>query len=154
MADHQPRRAGRRSVLVWVLSCLGSVTVLIACLEYYVVTRPIEWTPYSKRVLDEILRDGRPVLINFLADWDVVSRANDRVFDSTELRWKLRRTGAKCLEADFTKDSEEIRTALEAIDQISIPLIVIYFPEAPNDPEVLEGPVTSQLVMTALNDRS
>jgi thiol:disulfide interchange protein len=140
-----------------VLWCLGAAAVLIACLEYYVVTRPIEWTPYSKQALDENLEAGRPVLINFHADWDVASRVNDLAFESTEqswkLRWKLRWTGVKCLEADYTNQSEEIRSALEAIDQISIPVIAIYFPEAPNDPAVLEGGVSPQHVVKALDER-
>jgi len=102
----------------------------------------IAWEPFSEERLAALTTNGKPVFVDFTADWCLSCKVNERVaFGSTEVTQKFRELGLAVLKADWTSRDEAISRALSRYGRNSIPLYVLYFGSGPNDflllPEVL-----------------
>ena len=109
------------------------------------------WTLFDKTLFENTLKQGRPVLIDFTADWCM----NCKVLESTVLHTDpiMQRADAKnvlTLTADWTNqnaDSPEIRAINELLDKYGgrqVPTIMVFDPRHPTEPAVLRGLFTRE----------
>lgn len=112
----------------------------------------MEWEPYTEARLVQLQNQGRTVLLDFGAKWCGNCIYNYETALNTEAtRQQLERLGAVAMYADWTDSNPEIEAKLREFDSISIPLLVIYPGDDPNNPIVLRDIVTQSQVLAALD---
>jgi thiol:disulfide interchange protein len=110
----------------------------------------IAWEKFTPARLDAALAEGRPIFIDFTADWCVNCKFNERtVLDSTEVRGALKNGGFLMLKADWTRNDPDITAILRKFQRAGVPLYLVY-PAGGGTPQVLPELLTKQIVLDAL----
>ncbi|MEM1026819.1 MAG: thioredoxin family protein [Planctomycetota bacterium] len=90
----------------------------------------LEWQPWSEAAVAEARAAGRPVFIDFTADWCATCKFNERVFiDLADVRAAVDRHDVAVFKADWTRYDESITAALAEFNVASVPYYVFYAPE-------------------------
>ena len=106
---------------------------------------------WSEEAVSRTLAEGRPVLVDFTADWCLSCKFNERtVLASEAVRSAVARTGTRVLVADWTRRDARITRALAAHGRAGVPMYLVYSPVRPDHPEVLPELLTSEGVVSAL----
>lgn len=93
----------------------------------------IVWAPFSSAVVKANLERGRPVFMDYTADWCLNCQANDKQFVDTEpVQKKLTETNILPMKADFTNEDEEIEQWIKDLGRGGIPIYVVYLPDGTN----------------------
>jgi suppressor for copper-sensitivity B len=110
----------------------------------------LAWQPFSESRIDALLKENKPVLVNFTADWCINCHFNEGLALNTKDTKELVEThNVVPLLADFTDESEEIHRWLQKFRQNGVPLTVI-FPPGKGKPIVLTGVYTQGELLQAL----
>jgi thiol:disulfide interchange protein len=147
-----PISSGRSRVLA--VAAMGLVLCL-AVASYGFVTKPSQlvWRPFSKSALDEALASGRPVFVDFTADWCITCKTNERfAIDTPKVRREFLKRDVVALKADWTKGDPEITQILKQFGRAGVPMYLIY-PSGNKETQPLLLPelITSETVLDALN---
>jgi len=114
-----------------------------------VVDEKIAWRSFDSALVYEALAAGRPVFMDYTADWCMNCKANERLFIETpQVREVLERTQIIPMKADLTVENEEIRAWLEPFPYSGIPVYVIYLPDETYD--LLPQTITTELLVRRL----
>jgi suppressor for copper-sensitivity B len=113
------------------------------------------WLPFNVALLDQALNDGRPVLVDWTADWCI----NCRVLEATVLsREELRRAiveqNAVLLRADLSQDNPAPDALNEKLGSRSIPVLAIFTPARPNEPVVLRDTYSPSRVIKEIQKKT
>ncbi len=109
-------------------------------------------TPWSGEAVETALAQGRPVLVNFTADWCVTCKINERAALATAGTAKaLADANAVYLVGDWTTRDDAITKELERHGRSGVPLYLLYTP-GETAPRVLPQLLTEGLVTKALGD--
>jgi len=120
-------------------------------LHNYLDNRPINWVTYSTAELDRNLDKGRTVLVNFRAAWTISCVTHEPLaLETPNVRRWIRFHDLIAMRADYTNGSPEIKAALQSIGQDAIPVVAVYPAASPDDPIVLSGMITEEMVLDAL----
>lgn len=93
---------------------------------------------------------GRPVLVNFTADWCVTCKINERTaLSSPRLAAALEASNAVYLVGDWTRRDDAITRELERHGRSGVPLYLLYAPGA-DTPRILPQLLTEGVVIDAL----
>jgi thiol:disulfide interchange protein DsbD len=115
------------------------------------------WRPWSDDALAELRKGGRPVFVDFTADWCLSCRLNEAVaLDAAAVRARFAELGVVALKADWTARDEAIGRALAALGRASVPVYALYAPgaEAPVLlPELLSPGIVLRYLDENLADR-
>ena len=112
--------------------------------------RPIPADAWSPARVEAALAQGRPVLVNFTADWCVSCKINERTALSTaSTRRALERSNAVYLVADWTRRDDVIARELARHGRSGVPLYLVYHPDTPG-PRILPQLLTAGVVAEAL----
>lgn len=145
-----PSAAKRRIVTVGAIALgLG-----IGAFGYGMTVEPahkLAWEPFSTQRLNDLRNQGKPVLIDFTADWCQNCKFNERfALNTAATKAVVERHGVTTLVADFTDESAEIQQWLDSFGAIGVPLTVIFPTDRPNDPIVLDGVYTQGTLLENL----
>ncbi len=148
-----PISSGRSRLMAIVAMAL---VLLLATLSYNFVTKPSQlvWRPFSKVTLDEALASGKPIFIDFTADWCITCKTNERfAIDTPKVRQEFLKRNVVALKADWTKGDPEITQILKQFGRAGVPMYLIY-PGGKKEmqPVLLPELITSQTVLDALNE--
>ncbi len=114
-----------------------------------VVDGKIAWTPFSPAVVKANLERGRPVFMDFTADWCINCQANDKnVVDTGPIQEKLVETNILPMKADFTNEDEEIEKWIKDLGRGGIPIYVVFLPGG--DKILLPEAITKNDLLNAL----
>ena len=106
--------------------------------------------PWSPSAVQSAVAQGRPVLVNFTADWCVTCKINERTsLGSPAVAEALARSGAVYLVADWTRRDAAIAAELTRHGRSGVPLYLLYTPGQAR-PRVLPQLLTEGLVVEAL----
>lgn len=129
--------------------------LLLAAASYGFVTKPSQlvWRPFSKSTLDEALASGKPVFIDFTADWCITCKTNERfAIDTPRVRQEFSKRNVVALKADWTKGDPEITQILKQFGRAGVPMYLMYRSgDKESRPVLLPELITSQTVLDALN---
>ncbi len=110
----------------------------------------IAWEKFTPARLDAALAEGRPIFIDFTADWCVNCKFNERtVLDTPEVRAALRERGFLALKGDWTRNDPDITRMLKKFQRAGVPLYLVY-PVGGGTPQILPELLTKQIVLDAL----
>lgn len=112
----------------------------------------LEWEPYSRARLNELLASDRMVLLDITASWCPNCHYNSAfVFGSREVVEAVRRYNAVPVLADWSGRGEDIRRLIDSLAPgASIPLCAVFPAGKPDEAIVLLGTLTKQQVLDAM----
>jgi thiol:disulfide interchange protein len=110
-----------------------------------------EWQPFTPDVVAQYQQQGRPVFVDFTADWCLSCQVNERVvLERPEVLNRLADGKIALVRADWTRHDEDIARALATLGRSSVPTYALY-PGTPGAPaRVLPEVLTTNTVLDAL----
>ena len=156
------RMAGRRGVLHLTA---GALALLLAAGALIVAARtpvptgeglaegagPVS-APWSQAAVEAALAEGRPVLVNFTADWCVTCKINERTaLTSPTVTAAMERSNALYLVGDWTRRDDAITAELQRHGRSGVPLYLLYSPGSA-EPRILPQLLTEGVVVEALKE--
>lgn len=141
-----------------VLAALAMVAVLVVAIgSYFFVTAPSEipWQAFSQESLGNALQSGRPIFVDFTADWCITCKANERfALDSSAVRQAFAQNKVVVLRADWTHGDPEITQILKEHGRAGVPMYLFYPGGKDRPPVVLPELISSQSVLDAMKASS
>ncbi len=105
---------------------------------------------WSPQAVENALKAGKPVFVDFTASWCVTCQANKiAVLDREDIRKAFKQHGVVFLVADWTNQNPDITQALESFGRSGVPLYILYSPEGKTT--VLPELLTKNIVIEALD---
>ena len=87
----------------------------------------IAWEPFTQAKLDSLRAAGKPVFIDFTADWCITCKVNERVaLNDPTVRQAFTQKGVATLKADWTRRDGTIAKILESHGRAGVPLYLYY----------------------------
>jgi len=107
---------------------------------------------WSDEAVAHVLAQGRPVLVDFTAEWCLSCKFNERaVLGSEQVQSAVAHTRTQLLVADWTRRDAAIAKRLAAHGRAGVPMYLVYSPARPDQPEVLPELLTAEAVVSALD---
>ncbi len=147
---------GRWGNLVRALRVRIVANVIAVCLLFGGVSLALTKTPesfwqeYSEPLIRELKASGKPFFIDFTADWCVTCQANKRMaLNTAKVQEAFVQKGVTLVEADWTRQPEEITRALAEFNRSGVPLYLYYDGNGGN-PAILPQMLTAEIVLSEL----
>jgi thiol:disulfide interchange protein DsbD len=113
----------------------------------------IAWEPFTQARVDALLAEGKPVFIDFTADWCITCKFNERTaINVAAVRTLIRERGIVPIKADWTNSNPEITAALKRFGRVGVPFYVFYPAGKPDQPITLPEILTESMVLEALRN--
>ena len=107
---------------------------------------------WSEQAVQTALAEGRPVLVNFTADWCVTCKVNESMsLSSARTAQALEQANAVYLVGDWTRRDDAITAELQRHGRSGVPLYLVYAPGR-SEPRILPQLLTEGVVIDALKD--
>jgi thiol:disulfide interchange protein len=111
----------------------------------------IPWQPWTADAVASAQAEGRPVLVDFTADWCLICEANKKfALETPSVRGKLRELNAVSLLGDYTLLPPVITAELQRYGRSGVPLVLVYPGKPGAAPETLPATLTPGIVLNAL----
>ncbi|MFE9085292.1 protein-disulfide reductase DsbD family protein [Brevundimonas sp. NPDC003935] len=108
--------------------------------------------PWSEQAVQAALAEGRPVLVNFTADWCVTCKINEgAALSSPRTAEAMQAANAVYLVGDWTRRDDAITAELQRHGRSGVPLYLLYAPGR-TGPRILPQLLTEGTVVDALKD--
>jgi thiol:disulfide interchange protein len=115
---------------------------------------PIGWMPWSQGSVEEFRRQGRPVLVDFTADWCTTCQINKRrAIEVEPVVRRLKELKFATLIGDFTFEDAAIALELKRFRRAGVPLVLVYPADISKEPVVMPDGLMSEADMLAALDR-
>jgi thiol:disulfide interchange protein DsbD len=116
----------------------------------------LTWVDFDPVKLEQYHAEGRPVMLDFTADWCLTCKMNEKfVYESETVIELLRQKGAVAMKADMTGDSPKTDAIERLRDQLgaaSIPFMAIFPGDTWEAPYTFKDLVTIDEVSEALRE--
>jgi thiol:disulfide interchange protein DsbD len=115
--------------------------------------RGLNWEPFTPAKLESYRSGGKPVLIDFTAAWCLTCQVNDRVvFQSDEVKKRLKNTNIALLRADWTSYDPAITETLAKYGRSAVPLYVLYGANQTQPVILPDGVLRPSTLLSAMQD--
>lgn len=109
----------------------------------------IPWVDFSAKALEELRAQGKPVFLDFTADWCLNCKYYEKTaIDVPAVREAFKKFGIVPMRADWTAPNPEIKAALKSFGRNAVPFYVLY-PAHGAEPLVLGDFLTQQILLDA-----
>ena len=109
------------------------------------------WRPFSRESFEESIAAQNTVMVDFTADWCMTCKTLEKlVLDTSPIHRAVRRDGVVALRADWTHASPEVTEMLERLGSKQVPVIAIFPAGSANEPIILRGAYTQEMLLNAL----
>ncbi len=115
----------------------------------------IAWQEFSLAAIEESVASGKPVFIDFTADWCFTCKVTEQtVLETREVQEKIQSLGIVPVKADWTNRNDEITSLLKKFGRSGVPLYVVFPAGKLDEPIVLPEVITKELLIEALEKSS
>jgi thiol:disulfide interchange protein DsbD len=112
----------------------------------------IAWQPWSTEAVAKARAEGRPVLVDFTANWCLTCQLNKKTsLEVDSVRAKLKAINAVALLGDYTRKNPDITAELKRFERAGVPLVLVYPKDATQPPQLLPTVLTPTIVLEALD---
>lgn len=112
----------------------------------------LSWAPWSREAVAAARAQGRPVLVDFTADWCFICQANKKTSINVDsVKARLKELKAVTLIGDFTRKNPAIADELKRYDRAGVPLVLVYPANPEAEPVILPELLTPGIVLEALD---
>lgn len=112
-------------------------------------TTEVGWQPWSAATVQTLRAQGKPVFVDFSAQWCWTCKINERgTLASDAVQAAFRAKGVVLLKADWTRQDSAITAALKAHGRGGVPMYLYYPPKGPE--LLLPEVITPGMVLKAL----
>jgi thiol:disulfide interchange protein DsbD len=112
----------------------------------------IAWQRWSPDAVAKARSEGRPVIVDFTADWCLTCQVNKKTsIEIPSVRAKLKESNAVALLGDYTHFPDNITTELNRFNRAGVPLVLVYSKNSGAPPLVLPEILTPGIVLDALD---
>jgi thiol:disulfide interchange protein DsbD len=112
-----------------------------------VAPKGVAWERWSPEAVAAARASGRPVVVDFTADWcpncNIIIK---RSFEDASVQKKMKETNTLPLVADYSKQPPEITAELKRFGRAAVPMVLVYSPKLDEDPQVFDLVWASTLV--------
>lgn len=137
----------------------GGLAVAVAIAGFFIFTRgvraetdAIAWQPWSPEAVQATLARGKPVLVDFTADWCLTCQANKKTsIEIPTVREKIKTLGIVPFLADNTDENPAIVSELAKYKRAGVPLVIVFPVDPGAAPIVLPEVLTPTIVLEALD---
>jgi thiol:disulfide interchange protein len=139
----------------WAMGSLATVAGALGSFHYLGPSPyELEWEPFSEQRLQQLVGEGKTVMVDFTAEWCQNCKLNLAVAIHTpKVRDIVKKNQVVPLIADLTRYPPELdRKLKEELNSISIPVLAIYPPGQPNQPIILRDILAESDVLEALKE--
>lgn len=113
----------------------------------------IPWRLWSEQEVEDTVRSGRTVFVDFTAAWCTVCKVNKKVaVDTPEARRKMQELGIVPFRGDFSTGDADIAAVLKKHSRAGVPLNLIYPADKPDSPIVLRPNLTKSYLLGKLDE--
>jgi thiol:disulfide interchange protein DsbD len=107
----------------------------------------LTWEPWTAARVAEATKNGRPVFIDFTADWCLNCKYNEKfILNSEPVRTALKQKGVLTLKADWTVEDPSITEVLKKYGRAGVPAYLL-FPGGNAEPTLLPEILTQAAVL-------
>ncbi len=111
----------------------------------------IAWRPWSPEAVEQAVRSGKTVLVDFTAAYCTTCKQNKALaIDTPGARGKMRELGVVPFQADYSDGDPRIRDFLKRYNRLGVPLNLLYPAGQPDSPIPLPVVLTEKLLLTEL----
>ncbi|HMC29159.1 MAG TPA: thioredoxin family protein, partial [Verrucomicrobiae bacterium] len=115
----------------------------------------IDWQPWSAAAVEKAQGEGRPVLVDFTANWCLTCQlTKSTALEVSSVRAKIKQTNTAALVADFTREDPVIADELKRFNHAAVPLVLVFPKDRSRQPVILPTwpLLTPSIVVSALDD--
>lgn len=95
----------------------------------------LEWEPFSEQAVQAELEAGRPVFVDFTADWCLTCKSNEYLFINTDrVRQAVAKHDVTTFKADFTKEDPKLLAIMNQYGSRTVPFYLFLSPDDAIDP--------------------
>ncbi len=110
-----------------------------------------DWQPYSENLVQNLREQGRPVFVDFTADWCITCKANEKVaLSRAGFKAAVSEHNVALVKADWTNQDPAISRVLAYFERSGVPLYLVYPADTSQSPEILPQFLTQGMVIDAL----
>jgi thiol:disulfide interchange protein len=133
-------------------AAIGGVLILaVASYSFFTAPSKLAWQKFSQESLDAALDSGRPVFVDFTADWCITCKANERfAIDTAAVRNAFAQRKVIALRADWTNGDPAITEILKRHGRAGVPMYLVYPGGKNREPALLPELISAQNVVDAL----
>ena len=114
-------------------------------------TGGINWRPFDPSAIDRERAAGRPVFVDFTADWCITCKVNETVVLADEaVQEELARWEFALFKADWTLRDDAITQALAEWGRAGVPMYLVYPADPSRPPKLLPELLTLDATLKAL----
>jgi thiol:disulfide interchange protein DsbD len=154
LAQHGPARRKPLLVSMALASLVVGGALTLRFSDAPASAGPVELgsaKPWDEASVAKALSEGRPVFVDFTADWCLTCKFNEQTVLSTDaVRAAFEKHKVALFVADWTRQDARIRATLQKHGRAGVPMYLVYAPGRPEAPELLPEVITQQRVIDAV----
>lgn len=139
------------------LTAWGTATAFASIIAFFAFayesekSHELPWEEYSLVALDEHVKAGRTVMIDFTARWCPTCKVLEKyVLNTRPVSQVVEKNDVVTMVADWSDNGEEIGKILEALGSKQLPVIAIFPADDPYRPSMLTGSYTKNDLISKL----